>query len=57
MVNVSKMLVILAFLLILFAIILKAGNVPLGIGEVTAKRISLLIVANTSLLLAILLKK
>lgn len=57
MVNVPKMLTILGFLLILFAILLKLGNVPLAVGTMSAKLVSLLVIANTSFILAILFKK
>ena len=57
MINVSKMLTVLGFLLLLFAILLKLGNVPLAIGTMSAKLISLLVVANISFVLAILFKK
>ncbi len=57
MVNVSKMLTVLGFLLIVFAILLKLENVPLVVGTMHVNLISLLVVANTSFILAILLKK
>lgn len=57
MVNVSKMFAVLGFLLILFAILLKLGNAPLMVGTLSVRLISLLVLANTSLILAILLKK
>ncbi len=57
MVNVSKMFAVLGFLLILFAILLKLGNAPLMVGTLSVRPISLLVLANTSLILAILLKK
>jgi len=57
MVNVSKMFAVLGFLLILFAILLKLGNVPLAVGTMSVRLVSLLVVANTSFILAILLKK
>jgi len=57
MVNVSKMLTVLGFLLILFAILLKLGNVPFAIGTMSIRLVSLLVVANTSFILAILSKK
>jgi len=57
MVNVSKMFAVLGFLLILFAIFLKLGNAPLAVGTMSVRLISILVLANTSLILAILFKK
>jgi len=56
-VNVSKMFAVLGFLLILFAILLKLGNAPLAVGTISVRLVSLLVVANTSFILAILSKK
>ena len=57
MVNASKMFAVLGFLLILLAILLKLGNAPLVVGMMSVRLISLLVVANTSFILAILFKK
>jgi len=57
MINISKMLTVLGLLLVLFAILLKLADVPLLVGTMNIRLISLLVVANTLFILAILFKK
>ena len=57
MINVSKILMITGLLIVFLSVILKLGNARCMIGFIDIRLISLLVVANTCLLLAILLKK
>jgi len=55
--SLSRFLAVVGFLLILFAVMLKALDVPLMIGTIQASLTSLLILANICFSLAILVKK
>jgi hypothetical protein len=57
MVNISKMLMITALLVILLAVVLKLGNARCVVGFIDIRLVSLLVVSNTLLLLGIFLKK
>jgi len=47
----------LGIVLILFGIVLRLTNFPVMVGQVPVQSISMIILANTAFLLAILLKK
>jgi len=57
-IDVSKIAAILGLLLVLMAIIMKIGGAsPVDVGLTNVRLISLLVIANTCFLVAILLKK
>jgi hypothetical protein len=57
MTKLSKLLVVVGCLLILLAVALRVTLVPVMVGAKTIKHSSVLILANTALLLALVLKK
>ena len=57
MVNKSKLLTIIGILLIVLAVVLKLGGAWLVIGNREIRLISVLVVANSCFLLALLFKK
>lgn len=57
MANTTKLFIVIGCLLILIALVLKIAGLPLVIAARPIRPISLVILANTSFLLALLSKK
>ena len=55
--NLGKLLIVVGVVVILAAIIVRVGRIPVIVSGKSIKASSMLIVANTAFLLALLIKK